>query len=198
MIQFKEIEKSEPYKKLQDYYLSAIESNQESIDAILIASYASKSSEVDARYVNLKIVDGNKFIFFSNYKSAKSFQFENHPQISAVLFWSNINIQIRMKAIISRISLKSSDEHFINRSNKKNALAISSRQSHVIDSYDHVLEKYTNTLKNNSLDKRPDYWGGYSFTPYYFEFWAGNENRVNKRESYELINGNWHSYILQP
>ena len=61
MIQFRKIEKSEPYKKLQDYYLSAIESTQESVEAILIASYSSKSNEVDARYVNLKAVDGNKF-----------------------------------------------------------------------------------------------------------------------------------------
>ena len=34
-------------------------------------------------------------------------------------------------------------------------------------------------LKKNDLEsqknrqKRPDFWGGYSFKPYYFEFWKG-------------------------
>ena len=32
---------------------------------------------------------------------------------------------------------------------------------------------------------RPDFWGGYSFIPYYFEFWQGHENRLNKRHVFE-------------
>ena len=45
---------------------------------------------------------------------------------------------------------------------------------------------------------RPSYWGGFSFIPFYFEFWQGQEFRLNKREVYEEISGDWIKYTLQP
>ena len=44
----------------------------------------------------------------------------------------------------------------------------------------------------------PEYWGGYSFTPYYFEFWKGHESRINKREVFDQIDGVWKQSFLQP
>lgn len=80
----------------------------------------------------------------------------------------------------------------------KNVLAHSSMQSKPIESYEKVLEKYDSTLKKNKFSNRPDYWGGYSFTPYYFEFWDGHESRINKREVFQKIDGVWKQSILQP
>ena len=92
-----------------------------------------------------------------------------------------------------------SDEYFYNRSRKKNALAIISRQSKKLDSYNNFVDKYNKTLeRNKDLDKRPDYWGGFSFRPNYFEFWEGHKNRLNKREVYNLENGLWERDYLQP
>ena len=56
-------------------------------------------------------------------------------------------------------------------------MSISSDQSQFIDSYEGVKEKYLKSLKYDDLKKCPDFWGGYSFTPYYFEFWEGHMNR---------------------
>ena len=81
---------------------------------------------------------------------------------------------------------------------KKNALAISSNQSKQIDSYNQVKENYDKSFKNNDLKKCPEYWGGYSFTPYYFEFWEGHESRINKREVFDKIDGVWKHSFLQP
>ena len=36
---------------------------------------------------------------------------------------------------------------------------------------------------------RPDFWGGFSFVPYYFEFWQGHKNRLNKRHVFEQKDG---------
>ena len=63
-------------------------------------------------------------------------------------------------------------EYFKKRSIDKNALAISSNQSQGIKSYEQVLLKYNEIKDTNDLKKCPDYyWGGFSFIPYYFEFW---------------------------
>ena len=80
----------------------------------------------------------------------------------------------------------------------KNALAISSRQSELIGSYEEVTKNYNNCLESSNLRECPDYWGGYSFTPYYFEFWKGHESRLNKRDVFEANNDNWNHLIIQP
>ena len=54
------------------------------------------------------------------------------------------------------------------------------------------------TLKSADLNQCPDYWGGYKFTPYFFEFWQGHEKRINKRLCYKLIDQNWAKYFVEP
>ncbi len=198
MITFKNDNPSEPFVKLKKAYKFALENKQSEIQAILIASYSKEYEYVDARYVNLKIIDNDNFIFFSNYNSPKSKQFKSHDQISAVLYWQSINTQIRMKANISKTSKSFSDQYFAKRAKEKNALAISSDQSRKIKDYKKVKQNFYDALKNSILNERPEYWGGYRFKPYYFEFWEGHEMRLNKRVSYERDNENWIKSCLQP
>ena len=62
-----------------------------------------------------------------------------------------------------------------------------------------MIFKYEEVLKHSEdLGKRPDYWGGFSFTPYYFEFWQGHQSRINKREVFEKNSDDWMRYFLQP
>ena len=107
-------------------------------------------------------------------------------------------MQIRIKATISKTSDEYNQNYFFNRSEEKNALAISSNQSRPIKSYIKVEENYNRTLKNDNLKKCPEYWGGYSFIPYYFEFWEGDESRINKREVFDQTDGTWKHSFLQP
>ena len=69
------------------------------VEAISISSFSKELDIVDSRYVNLKIVDNEDFIFFSNYQSPKAKQFESHDQISALIYWSKINVQILLSNI---------------------------------------------------------------------------------------------------
>ena len=198
MIQFDNINKETPYLVFKDKYTESLNAKQKNIEAICISSYSPENKEVNARYVNLKVVDGKEFIFFSNYNSPKSIDFNSHNQITALIYWNNINVQIRMKAHIKRTSREFNQAYFAGRDEEKNALAISSEQSNVIDSYKAVKENYEISLKNSNLSECPDYWGGFSFTPYYFEFWEGHEKRLNKREAYEYQNSTWIHNFLQP
>ena len=187
-----------PYKLLYDYYYKAIEYSQESIDAICISSFDNLKKEVDSRYVNLKFIIGNKFIFFTNYDSPKSFQFKSHAQVAVVIFWPKINTQIRIKAHIDKADFDFSNDYFKHRSDKKNALAICSRQSKPTRSFNELRKNYDSVLNSADLSKRPSYWGGFELTPYYFEFWQGDDNRLNKRVSYSQNSGSWEELNLQP
>ncbi len=198
MIEFTNLNEKKPYLILKKKYDEALYASQKNIEAISISSYNNEKKEVDSRYVNLKFIKNDEFIFFTNYKSPKASAFNSHNQISALLYWPSINVQIRMKAKIKKTSNEYNQKYFFDRSEEKNTLAISSSQSKPIDSYNQVKENYNKSLKNDDLKKCPEYWGGYSFTPYYFEFWEGHESRINKREIFKKIDGVWNHSFLQP
>ena len=198
MIKFINPSQETPYLRLKNKYDDAVNTSQKNIEAISISSFNKKTNEVDSRYVNLKFISNDEFIFFSNYNSPKASSFNSHSQITALVYWSSINVQIRMRAKIKKTSNEYNQKYFFERSEEKNALAISSSQSKPIDSYSRVIKNYNKSLKNDDLKKCPDYWGGFSFTPYYFEFWEGHESRLNKREVFDKINGIWEQSFLQP
>ena len=198
MIQFNNLNQQSPYLLLKLKYDEASNAGQKNIEAISISSYNTQKYEVDSRYVNLKFITNDEFIFFSNYDSPKARSFISHNQVAVLLYWPSINIQIRMKAEIKKTPNEYNQKYFFDRSVEKNALAISSKQSKPIDSYSQVKENYNKSLKNDDLKKCPEFWGGYSFTPYYFEFWEGHESRLNKREVYEKNDDSWKYLILQP
>ena len=187
MIHFKNLNQELPYLLFKEKYDEALQAGQEGIEAFSISSFNKKINEVDARYVNLKFIIDDKFIFFSNYNSLKASAFISHNQIAALVYWPEINFQIRMRAEIKKTSVEFNQKYFFDRVKEKNALAISSNQSKPIESYSQVKENYYKSLKNDDLKKCPDYWGGYSFAPYYFEFWEGHESRLNKREVFKKI-----------
>ena len=198
MIEFKNISNETPYRIFKEKYEDSLNANQKIIEAICISSFSSKENEVNARFVNLKFVKDKEFIFFSNYKSPKSRDFLSHDQITALIYWNATNVQVRMKTKIKKTSKEFNLEYFANRDISKNALAISSKQSNKIDSYEDVSINYEKSLQKDNLQQCPEYWGGYSFIPYYFEFWEGHESRLNKREVFEKKNDNWNHFILQP
>jgi pyridoxamine 5'-phosphate oxidase len=198
MIKFNNFSNDLPYIAFKRMYDKSLKAKQKKIEAVCISSYSKKFDEVNSRFVNLKFINDKEFIFFSNYESPKSQEFKSHSQITAVFYWSSINVQIRMKALIQQTSTKFNSEYFLHRDQKKNALAISSDQSTPIRSYKDVERKYLNSLKLDNLRKCPSQWGGYSFIPYYYEFWEGHESRLNKREVYEKSDDDWNYFILQP
>ena len=198
MIKFYNLNQEQPYQLLKEKYDEAIAAGQKGIEAISISSYNKEIDEVDSRYVNLKFIKNDEFIFFSNYGSPKASAFSSHNQIAALLYWPSINVQIRMRAEIKKTSKEFNQKYFFDRSEKKNALAISSKQSKLIESYSQVKENYNKSLENDDLKKCPEYWGGYSFIPYYFEFWEGHDSRINKREVFDKTDRIWKHLFLQP
>ena len=199
MINISDISNQKPYLKFKKLYKEALTAQQPNIEAICISSFDNKNKESNSRFVNLKYIIDDEWIFFSNYIGPKSKEFNYCPNISAVFFWHQTNTQIRIKAKIQKSPKEFSDNHFENRDKGKNILAISSEQSKEIDSYDDFIDVYEQASKKIlNTQKRPNHWGGYSFRPYYFEFWQGHSQRINKREAYILEEDSWKNIFLQP
>lgn len=198
MILFKNNNLHKPYSILREHYAKAINAGEKYPERINISSFNIHKNEVSSRYVNLKIVDNDKFIFFTNYLSPKAKDFHSHQQIAATIYWESVNIQIRFKAHIKKIEPEANNQYFIGRSKEKNALAICSNQSEIISSYEEVVKKYHKILNNENLSLCPDYWGGFSFVPYEIEFWKGDKFRLNRRNLYKKESESWNHFVLEP
>jgi len=198
MITFSNLPDTEPYQRFHDSFQAALAEEQPHVHAAAISSYDPAKRLVDSRFVNIKYIDGEDWLFFTNYNSPKADAFSGHDQICALFFWPSTYTQIRIHATISRLSPTRSDSHFQGRTDPKNALAISSDQSKPVDNIQTVIDNFDRTLESADLRKRPDYWGGYVFKPHYFEFWKGSEYRLNHRRAFEKKDGQWIESILQP
>jgi pyridoxamine 5'-phosphate oxidase len=124
MIEFINLSRKKPYSIFKEKYDLALKNGQKNIEAMSISTYNTEKKEVDSRYVNLKFIDQENFIFFTNYNSPKSLAIKSHNQISALFFWQTINIQIRINAKIYRTTEEFNMNYFKQRSKEKNALAI--------------------------------------------------------------------------
>ena len=87
MIQFNNLNQKIPFLLFKEKYDEAVDAGQKGIEAISISSYNKEISEVDSRYVNLKFILNDEFIFFSNYNSPKASSFNSYNQIAALLYW---------------------------------------------------------------------------------------------------------------
>ena len=70
MIEFKNLPNNQPYDKFKDLYISAKKLNQENIEAIAISSYDIKNKEVNSRFVNVKYIHEEDWIFLESYINA--------------------------------------------------------------------------------------------------------------------------------
>ena len=197
MISFIDISDQEPYSKFLKLYNDAYESGQGNIEAACISSISCKNKP-NSRFINIKYVHNKDFVFFTNYNSQKANDFDNNNFVSLAFFWNSTKIQIRINGVIEKTSKKFSDDHWKTRNVEKNALAFSSKQSSIISSFKMVKDKYSDSLANSDLSKRPEYWGGYKILPKSFEFWQGDKFRLNKRELFIFKNDGFIKYILEP
>ena len=126
MIEFIDLNREQPYKIFLNKYQQALEKKQKNIEAIAISSFNPKTDEVESRFVNLKYIKDDQWIFFSNYNSNKAEDFAGHNQITGLFFWHQTNTQVRIKATLQKTQPDFSDWHFSQRTKEKNALAISS------------------------------------------------------------------------
>ena len=199
MFKIEKLPKSLPDKYFFNLFEEAYRENQQTIDVMVVSSFSKELNQTHSRYVNLKIIKNGEFIFFSNYEGQKARDFIDNNRVSCLLYWNKIDTQIRMNGTIKKTSSEFSNKYFNKRERNKNILAISSNQSKKIKSYQDVLDNYKRIEKTKNKLRRPSYWGGYSFKPFYFEFWQGHSSRINKRQVFKMNpNKRWTKYFLEP
>jgi pyridoxamine 5'-phosphate oxidase len=139
----------------------------------------------NARMVLLKGFGPAGFRFFTNYESAKARELEANPRAALVLYWRELDRQVRVRGSVTRIPATESDEYFAIRPRDSRIAAAVSPQSRPIerDELDRRFRELTAELGDSDIP-RPDHWGGYLVGPESIEFWQGRHSRMHDRFLY--------------
>ena len=189
-----------PYVQFDKWWQQAVESKIDEVNAMTVAT-VNAEGKPSARIVLLKGYDSNGFIFFTNYLSQKAADIESNNHVALVIFWKELERQIRIEGMVEKISAKESDIYFLSRPKESQIGAWASPQSSAISSRE-VLEKsvaeYNDKFSKEAIT-RPQHWGGYIVRPEQFEFWQGRESRLHDRLQYkQQAEGKWEMVRLAP
>ncbi|HSD24264.1 MAG TPA: pyridoxamine 5'-phosphate oxidase [Solirubrobacterales bacterium] len=154
----------------------------------------------DARMVLLKGFGPDGFRFFTNYESAKGGQLEATPRAALILYWRELDRQVRVRGEVERLSADNSDAYFASRPRDSQIAAAVSPQSKPIERED-LDRRYVELAMElgDSNPERPAHWGGYLLRPEVIEFWQGRDSRMHDRFRYTRgSRGAWSIERLAP
>lgn len=153
------------------------------------------------RIVLLKGLSHGGFVFYTNYGSAKAEAIAHQPRVSLLFPWNELDRQVIVGGIASRMSMAESASYFITRPRESQIAAWASRQSRPVKARA-LLEQQVHALREKFGKGEipvPDFWGGYRVMPERIEFWQGGEHRLHDRFLYTLqSDGDWSIAQLQP
>jgi pyridoxamine 5'-phosphate oxidase len=167
-------------------------------EAMTLATVDAECSP-DARMVLLKGFDPEGFRFFTNYESAKGDQLAANARAAAVLYWRELDRQVRIRGSVERLSPEESDAYFASRPRDSQIAAAISPQSKPIER-EELDRRFVELVAElgESDPQRPEHWGGYLLRPEVIEFWQGRESRMHDRLVYRRRQNGWGIERLAP
>lgn len=189
----------DPILQFDKWWQQAMQADILEPNAMTLAT-ASCDGLPSARIVLLKGFDTNGFVFYTNYNSYKAIQLEENPKACLVFHWKELERQVRITGITSKLPEADSDAYYHSRPLGSRIGAWASPQSTVIENRE-WLEEVFEKKKIGAEDHlpRPPFWGGYLVKPVVIEFWQGRFSRLHDRLQYSLSeNGSWKLERLAP
>jgi pyridoxamine 5'-phosphate oxidase len=139
-----------------------------------------------ARVVLLKGLDERGFVFYTHYDSPKGAALDANPRAALVLYWPELERQVRVTGVVERVSREETAAYFVSRPFMSRIGAWASRQSTVLPDRA-TLERDVAAASSRFADGDvpvPPAWGGYRVKPDAIELWQGGQGRLHDRIRY--------------
>jgi pyridoxamine 5'-phosphate oxidase len=169
------------------------------VDAMTLATVDADGAP-DARMVLLKGFDADGFRFFTNYGSAKGEQLAADARAALVVYWRELDRQVRARGEVERLAADESEEYYATRARDSQIGAWASPQSRALESRDQLdamVHEAEGRFAGGEVP-RPEHWGGYLLRPRTVEFWQGQVGRLHDRFRYSREEGGWRIERLAP
>jgi pyridoxamine 5'-phosphate oxidase len=168
-------------------------------EAVTLASVDADGAP-DGRMVLLKGADKAGLRFFTNYGSAKAAQLDLAPRAALVVYWRELDRQVRFRGTVARLDDAESDAYFAGRPRDSQIGAWASPQSEPLSSrqeLDRLVSEAEARFAGGEVP-RPGHWGGYLLRPLTVEFWQGQVGRLHDRFRYSREGERWTIERLAP
>ena len=191
---------SDPIKQFEKWFGEALKSEVVEPNAMHLAT-VNAYGKPSGRMVLLKGLEHNRFLFYTNYQSEKGRELGINPACALTFFWPELERQVRIEGIASRVDAEISDKYFKSRPRESQVGAWASPQSVIIDNRNILEERFREIEKKfegHPVLPRPHQWGGYQIEPFEIEFWQGGPGRLHDRIQYVKVDGDWKIHRLAP
>ena len=191
----------DPLRQFARWFDEAVAAQLPEPNAMTLATVADDGRPA-ARIVLLKGADTRGFVFFTNYDSRKGRELARDPRAALLLFWVELERQVRIEGVTERVSAAESDAYFATRPRLSRFGAWASPQSATIDGRAVLEERFAQIAARYADESapvpRPPNWGGYRLAPDLFEFWQGRRSRMHDRILYRRAIDAWTIERLAP
>jgi pyridoxamine 5'-phosphate oxidase len=189
----------DPVAEFARWFAEAQTAEVDEPNAMVLAT-ATADGHPSARVVLLKGFDEWGFVFFTDYRSRKGAELDANPRAALVLYWGEVERQVRIEGTVTRTTQEESDLYYRSRPMGSRLGAWVSHQSRPIASRD-VLEAGLREIERRFAGTDvplPPHWGGYRVRPELFEFWQGRESRLHDRIRYIREAERWRIERISP
>ncbi|WP_239349961.1 pyridoxamine 5'-phosphate oxidase [Snodgrassella communis] len=189
---------ADPLEQFQKWLTAAMQAKVNEPTAMNIAT-VDQRGRPNARFVLLKEVTAQGFVFFTNYLSRKGRALSQNHYAALTFFWPELERQVRVEGIVQPLPAADSDAYFQSRPYSSRIGAWASEQSAVISSKTELMARAAKLSAKYLLNvPRPPHWGGYIVQPEQVEFWQGRPSRLHDRIQYIQQNNSWIKQRLSP
>lgn len=188
----------DPYIQFRHWFDEAVRAELPQPNAMTLATVAA-SGQPSARIVLLNSIDGNGFVFYTNYMSRKGRELAANARAALVFYWHELEREVRIEGSVAKVTAAESDAYFDLRPLGSRHAAIASPQSETVANRAALEQRFAAAAQLGAHAPRPAHWGGYRLTPIAVEFWQGRPNRLHDRILYTQLAGpNWKTERLAP
>jgi pyridoxamine 5'-phosphate oxidase len=190
----------DPLKQFEKWFAEALRSEVMEPNAMNLAT-VNESGKPSSRMVLLKGLENDRFVFYTNYQSTKGKELENNPACALTFFWPELERQVRIEGVASRVEASLSDTYFKSRPRESQMGAWASPQSALIEDrkiLEQRLREIEKKYEGQTELPRPNQWGGYQVEPFQVEFWQGGPGRLHDRIQFVKVDNTWKIFRLAP
>ncbi|WP_062227488.1 pyridoxamine 5'-phosphate oxidase [Aureimonas frigidaquae] len=138
----------------------------------------------DLRMVLLKGLDGDGFVFYTNFESAKGEQLLRQPRAALCFHWKSQRRQVRVRGLVEAVTAAEADLYYESRPYRSRIGAWASDQSRPLADRA-ILEERVASLEAQHPESgplpRPERWSGFRVRPLAIEFWQDGAFRLHDR-----------------
>jgi len=189
---------SDPMAQFKVWFDEAMQAQLPEPNAMCLSTV--HNNQPSSRYVLLKGIEQEGFVFFTNYASNKGHEMTANPHVALNFIWLELERQVRIEGIVQKLSDAANDAYFYSRPIGSQIGAIVSQQSSVLKDRQALDDAWAAIESRYHTEKpvRPAQWGGYVVKPTKIEFWQGRSSRLHDRLLFTLNAGKWELSRLSP